>query len=129
MAKFVIDAYAWVEYFNGTTLGEKVKKIIENPSHTIYTNIITIAELSSYFGKRGYSFEEPKKILLSLSTIYTPTVEFAEEVGALHATIKKERKHIGLADIFVLSTAKKLEAKVVTGDEDFRGLKEALMIK
>ena len=129
MAKFVIDAYAWVEYFNGTALGEKVKKIIEDPSHTIYTNIITIAELSSYFAKRGYSFEEPKKILLSLSAIYTPTVEFAEEVGTLHAAIKKERKHMGLADIFVLSTAKKLEAKVVTGDEDFRGLKEAIMIK
>lgn len=36
---------------------------------------------------------------------------------------------MGLADIFVLLTARKLNAKVVTGDEDFRGLKDSLMIK
>jgi len=34
-----------------------------------------------------------------------------------------------MADIFVLLTARKLNAKVVTGDEDFRGLKEVVMIK
>ena len=47
----------------------------------------------------------------------------------MHAVIRNDRKHMGIADIFILLTAEKLKAKVVTGDEDFRGLKESFMIK
>lgn len=126
---FVIDAYAWVEYFDGTSLGEKVKKIVENNHNAIYTNVITIAELSSHFQRKGSSFEDARKILLSLSSVYGVGLEFAEEAGKSHAIIRNERKHMGLADVFVLHTARKLKAKVVTGDEDFRGLPEAVMIK
>jgi predicted nucleic acid-binding protein len=129
MKKFVIDAYAWVEYFNGSSLGEKVKGIVEDRDNNIFTNIITIAELSSYCKRKHFPFQEIKKTLLALSTIYQIDLSFAEEVGELHATLRKERKHIGMADLSVLLTARKLHAKVVTGDEDFRGLKEVLMIK
>lgn len=129
MNLFVIDAYAWVEYFDGTSLGEKVRKIVENDANTIYTNVITIAELSSHFQRKGSNFEEARKIILSLSSVYSISLEFAEEAGKSHAIIRDKRKHMGLADVFVLQTARKLKAKVVTGDEDFRGLPEAVMIK
>lgn len=129
MNNFVIDAYAWIEYFNGTKLGEKVREIVENPNNLICTNVITLAELSNSYKRNSLSFDKEKKTLLSLSKIYFINEDFAFECGVLRADIKKERKHISLADIFVLLTAKKLNAKVVTGDEDFRGLKEALMIK
>jgi len=129
MNKFVIDAYAWIEYFAGTKLGEEVKKIIENPDNLISTNIITIAELSSYFERKGYNFNDFKKILLSLSSLYFIDLEFAEDAGLLHAEIKSKNRHFGLADTFVLLTAKRLNAKVLTGDEDFRNIKEAILIK
>src|SRR3989344_855277 len=125
MGDFVIDAYSWVEYFAGTEQGEKVKNIVENSKNQVYTNIITIAELSSYFKRNNYDFERAKKIILSLSLIYTINLDFAEEAGKLHFDLKKERKNIGLADIFTLLTAKKLNAKVVTGDSDFKDLKES----
>lgn len=129
MNRFVIDAYAWVEYFNGSAIGLKVKDIIEGAGNQVYTNIVTVAELSSHFRKENHDFEEAKKIIALLSLFYHIDLEFADESGKLHASMGKERKHIGMADIFVLLTARKLNAKVVTGDEDFRGLKEALMIK
>src|SRR3989344_9035572 len=129
MNKFVIDAYAWIEYFNGTKLGIKVKEILESPNNSIYTNAITISELVSSYKRNSRSFEEEKKILLSLSTIYEINLEFAEEAGKLHAGLKKERKHISMADIFALLSARKLNAKVVTGDENFRGLKDVYMLK
>lgn len=129
MANLVIDAYSWVEYFQGTDAGEKVRDLIENPINANYTNIITIAELSSFFQRKNYDFKEAKKIILSLSKTFEINVEFAEEAGKLHAIIKKERKHIGLADIFVLLTARRLNAKVITGDEDFRTFKETILIK
>ncbi|MFH1376700.1 MAG: PIN domain-containing protein [Candidatus Woesearchaeota archaeon] len=129
MNNFVIDAYAWIEYFNGTKLGQKVKEIIENADNVIYTNLITVAELVSSYTRNKLSFEEERKIILNLSNLYNLDFGFAEEAGELHVEIKKIRKHMGMADVFVLLTARKLNAKVVTGDEDFRGLKEVIMIK
>lgn len=129
MNNLVIDAYSWIEYFQGTDSGKRVKELIENPNNANHTNIITVAELSSFFQRKGYDFNEAKKVILSLSRIFEINIDFAEEAGKLHAIIKKERKHIGLADIFVLLTAKKLNAKVITGDEDFRGLKDIILVK
>lgn len=129
MGTFVIDAYAWVEYFNGTALGEKVRVIVENQQNKIVTNIVTLAELSSSYYRGGLNFDAEEKSLLSLSTLYHLDASFAVEAGRLHAELRKTRKHIGLADTFVLLTARKCTATIVTGDEDFRGLKEVLMIK
>ena len=129
MNSFVIDAYAWIEYFNGTKQGEKVKNIIENPKNKIFTNAVTVAELASSYRRNKLNFDEEKRIILDLSKIYNINLEFAEEAGRLHANIKKERKKIGMADVFILLTAKKLKAKVVTCDEDFIGLKEVFMLK
>ncbi len=125
---YVIDTYGWIEYFNGTKKGEKVKAIIENSKNRIYTNIVTVAELASSYKRNELNFKQEKEALLSLSKIYNLDVEFAEQVGELHAKMKKTRKHMGLADIFILLTAKKVGGKVVTGDQDFKGLKETIMI-
>ena len=64
-----------------------------------------------------------------MSKIIEINIELADATGKLHANIKKNRKHMSMADTFVLATARKLNAKVVTGDEDFRGLNEVIMIK
>jgi hypothetical protein len=42
--KYVIDSYAWIEYFMGTKTGEKVKPIIENTEEKI-TPTICLAEI------------------------------------------------------------------------------------
>lgn len=129
MSDFVIDAHAWIEYFNGTKLGVKVKEIVENKNNTIFTNIVTIAELASSYERNSLNFENEEKILRALSKIYFVDFNFAKEAGKLHAVVKKERRNISLADVFVLFTARKLGAKVVTGDDDFKGFKEAIVIK
>jgi len=125
----VIDASAWVEYFDGTKAGKKVADILDNKENEIHVNVITIAELAGLYKKKNISFEEPKKILFSMSSIYTINTPFAEEAGVLYAELRPSRKKLSLADAFVLLTAKKLSAKLVTGDEDFRGMKEVVMIR
>jgi predicted nucleic acid-binding protein len=129
MSMYIIDAYAWIEYFEGSAMGAKVKTIVENTENSIITNTVTVAELASFFERKGRNFEEAKDIMESYSSFYTIDYEFAQEVGKIHGVIKKERCHMGLADVFVLQTARKLKGKVVTGDEDFRGIKEVVMIK
>ena len=53
---------------------------------------------------------------------------FSREVGVLHAEMRKKIRDFGLADAFVLATARKLNAKVLTGDSHFKNVKEAVMI-
>jgi predicted nucleic acid-binding protein len=39
----VVDSYAWIEYFRGTSAGEKAKEFIEKGSAA--TSVMTLAEL------------------------------------------------------------------------------------
>ena len=64
-----------------------------------------------------------------MSKIIIGSPEFAKEVGVLHAEVKKKIPNFSLGDAFVLQTAKSLNAKVLTGDPDFRSIKEALMLR
>ena len=42
--KYVIDSYAWIEYFMGTEAGEKAKPLIEGSEEKI-TSTICLAEV------------------------------------------------------------------------------------
>jgi predicted nucleic acid-binding protein len=55
--------------------------------------------------------------------------EIAAEAGKIDVEMKKKAKGWGLADSIVLCTARSANAKVVTGDEHFRGLDEVIFIK
>jgi predicted nucleic acid-binding protein len=47
----------------------------------------------------------------------------------MHAKMRQTKKDFGIADAFVLATASKLRAKIVTGDPHFKDLDNAVMIK
>lgn len=127
--KYVIDSWAWVEYLIGSNSGEKVKQIIENKGNEIFTCILSIAEIASMTKREDRDSDSAYKAMLSLSKIYNIDNDLAKEAGLFHAEIKKTIKDFGLIDSFILSVAKRIKAKVVTGDEHFRTIKEAVFIK
>lgn len=55
--------------------------------------------------------------------------ELSIQAGLLHFEMRKTLKDFGLADAFVLATARKLKSKVLTGDPHFESVKEAILIK
>src|SRR3989338_10086627 len=114
--KYVIDAHAWIEYFLGTDKGNEVKKVLESEDNEIFSSIITIAEVVSITKRENRDAEQKYIDMINLSKIYGINSIFAKEAGILHAETKKEIKDFGLADAFVLLTARKLNAKIVTGD-------------
>jgi predicted nucleic acid-binding protein len=127
--KYVIDAYSWIDYFSGNLSGQKVREYIENLENEIITNILNLAEIASFCARNNFDTEETFKVLHSNSKIFSFNEEFSKEAGRLHAEIRKKIKNFGLIDAFVLLTARKLNAKILTGDEHFRGFKEAIIIK
>ncbi len=126
--KFVLDTFAWIEYFNGSESGKKVSEIIESEENDIFSSIITIAEVSSILKRNEKDVELGCKRMIDISKVYFISPEFAKEAGILHAETRKDIKDFGLADAFVLLTARKLDAKILTGDPHFKGFKEAILI-
>jgi len=126
--RYVVDAHAWIEYFIESDKGKRVKEIVESEENKIFTSLITIAEVSSVGAREKRDVELGNKTITSLSNVYGISMEFAKEAGILHAETRKKVKDFGLADSIVLLTARKLGAKIITGDHHFKGIKEAVLI-
>lgn len=123
--EFVIDSYAWIEYFRGTEKGEKAREFIESGKSA--TCSIVIAELSEKYTREGKNFEEDFKFILSSAKIVDLNKEIALSAGEINFENKKKIKNWGMSDAIILATANLLGAKVVTGDEHFRNLNSIML--
>lgn len=127
--KYVIDAYAWVEYLIGSEAGERARAVLEEGGGGVYTCAVTIAEVISKTAREGRNLETAFDILISNSNVIDVDEELSKETGVLHAEMRKTERDFGLADAYVLATARRVKAKVLTGDPHFRDVKEAVLIK
>jgi predicted nucleic acid-binding protein len=129
MAKeYIVDAYAWIEYLIGSTIGTRVKAIIDDEQNGIYTTAVTLAEVISKIAREKHNVDTAYRILLSNSDIIDIDEELSKETGTTHAEMRKTKKDFGLADAYVLVTARKLGTKILTGDPHFAGIKEAIFV-
>jgi PIN domain nuclease of toxin-antitoxin system len=128
--KYVIDSYAWIEYFMGTKSGEKVKPIIEDLEEKI-TSTICLAEV--YAKTLKVEGEEPaekqKKFIKERSALAPLDETIAIKAAKIDVDMKKKVEGWGLADSIVYATGLMKEAKIVTGDAHFRNLKNVVFIK
>ena len=133
--KTVVDTYAWIEIFIGSECGEKAKEIIQK-SEEVYTPDVVIAEVARKYLKEGV---KEQTILERLATI-----EETSEITSIDKDIALESarcylelaeraksrklKNLSLFDAIVLATARILGAKLLTGDEHFKGIDETIWI-
>jgi len=133
-SKYVIDAYAWIEYFRSSKYGEVAKEYIESTDSV--TPSIVVSEVSRKLQKETeLGNETPEGRLKRLEFISATRqvveldFELAVAAGKTAGEMNKKEKGWGLADAVVLCTVRNLGGKVVTGDEHFRDLKEVVFIK
>src|SRR3989338_2113762 len=106
MSSFVLDAYAWIEYLDGTVKGENVKKIIENQENKNYTCAVTVAEIVSKFIRRGKDVNVALNAIRMLSKTINIDIDLSESAGRAYAEIRKKIKDFGLSDAYVLAVAR-----------------------
>jgi len=123
----VVDSFAWFEYFLGTSPGEVVRSYI-GEGKTL-TPTIVIAELSEKYSRLGIDFRERFKFMKLRSQLIHLDESIAELAGRLSLERKKKAKHWSFADSVVLATARLGNHEIITGDEHFRDLAEAMMIR
>jgi len=124
----VLDTYAWVEYFIGSEGGKITREHLR--AENTFTPSIVLAELSRKYLREGIG---EKEILTRLNFIAAKTtianIDAELSLSAARAYLElyeaaKKNKQGGpsLADGIVLATARALKARLLTGDEHFRGL-------
>ena len=127
-SRYVVDSYAWIEYLDGTEIGRKVSDLIKE-NNEIFTCVLTIAEVVSKAARKGKDVKIAYDVLTSNSKIIDADEELSLRVGLLHFEMRKTVKDFGLADAYILATAGKLKAKILTGDIHFKNMKDAVLIK
>jgi predicted nucleic acid-binding protein len=128
--RYVIDSYAWIEYFMGTKTGEKAKAIIENHEEKITPSICLAEVYAKTLKVENQEIAEKQRAFIKEKSSLAPLDEsIAVESAKVNVRIKKEIDGWGLADSIVYATAIVKKAEVVTGDEHFRKLKNVVFIK
>ncbi len=122
----VFDTYAWVEYFNGTSKGNLVKRYLEREE--ILTPIIVLLELSYKADKECWNFDNHLKFIKANSEIVGMNEEFVLLFGKFYNRIKKKVKKIGITDIIIIHTANVNNAKILTGDPHFKEMNNVIML-
>ncbi len=128
--KYVIDSYAWLEYFMGTQKGEKAKSVIDLPENEKFTPSICVAEVYAKILKveDENMAETRRSFMRGRSAIVALNEAIAVQAAKMDVSLKKTVDGWGLADSIVLATAKSKGCKVLTGDKHFAGLEDVELI-
>jgi predicted nucleic acid-binding protein len=122
----VIDTFAWIEYFAGSVRGEKAKMFIE--SGEAITPTLVVAEFTDKYLREGINPDDRLRFIRVKTVIAPLDDETAEIAGRLNTERRRMVKGWGIVDSCVLATARARGAKVVTGDEHFKDLKDTIRI-
>jgi len=133
--KIVVDAYAWIEVFLGSEAGRRAKGIIEE-AETVLTPGTVLAEVARKYTREGATTPTIRKRLATMLETSEPVdVDADLALEAAKATVQLERRAASsglrkpsLFDGIVLATARRNDAKVLTGDVHFKDLAETVWL-
>lgn len=129
MTDLVVDSWAWIEYLEGSELGAKVRDVMRDERNKLHTHIVSIAEIISKEKRRNKDTEIAWKAITNLTKILPMDESDSKAVGLLHAELKSKKKNLGRADSFVLYAARTIGGRVLTGDPDFRGISDVMLLQ
>jgi len=124
---YVIDSYAWIEYFKGSKKGQIVLPYIEG-GHGL-TPLVVIAELSAFYARIGQAlWEQNLRFIEARTSLLELNLEVAKKAGPTRQRMRQDRPKFGLIDAMIYETALSLKASVVSGDPHFEGLPHVVFL-
>ena len=120
----LIDSWTWIEYWSGGAHSVQAAKHIEG-SEMALASTINLTETFFWVLKHyGEKRAEEKRETLKKRCFLIPV----DDPIAVEAARLKLKLKTSLADSLILATARSREAKVVTGDPDFKQIPDAIFI-
>ena len=128
---YTLDTYAWIEYFEGSPQGERVRRIIEGSHEKLFTPSIVLAELSDAIvkGKVKLEWGDAARFIFLNTEIKDIDSNVAEKAGILKNSLRKKHPDFGIVDAIVLATSIKTSSKLLTGDPHLIGEKDVIDIR
>ena len=120
----LVDSWAWIEYFKGTKHGSKAKEIIDSNEHIIIS-VINIAEVFKYF--LSEKNEKEANIILGYILKRSFVIPLFTEISIEAAKLRYKKKW-GLGDAIIYATAIHNNAKLLSGDSDFKNENNVIFI-
>jgi len=126
---YLIDTYAWIEYFLGSSEGIKVKEILEKGN--VNTSIISIAELSDKYCRENLSevLEDRYSFIINTAKILPISLDIAKNIGIRKKELRKKSPNAGIADAIIYETSLQHHLIIVSGDPHFEKLDNVLFLK
>lgn len=118
----LLDASAWIEFFDGSDRGALVKQILENDD--CYTSIVTLAEVTNAALKKA---KDPKA-MIDFMTRTSSVIKIDNDIAVLAGRLNFERKKLnkkwGTLDSFILASGSIYGLKILTKDNDFKDISD-----
>ena len=126
---YVLDTFALVAHFEAEVGGERVRDLLkraEDGEVFLGMSLINMGELA-YIIRRQQGEDKAQAVLADLRSFPITFYEATEERVLAAAWLKAEYP-ISYADAFAASLAQELGASLVTGDPEFKTIKQNLSL-
>jgi predicted nucleic acid-binding protein len=120
-SKFLLDTSAWIEYFQGTPLGQTVRDILDKPENVCFVCGGVVSELASTLIRNGLDHEKSIEFVKSRCTLLEGTFEDYFACGVLHARLKKTDPRVSYTDTLLITLGEKHALKIVSKDAHLKG--------
>jgi predicted nucleic acid-binding protein len=128
MVRYIIDTYAWIEYFRGSGKGDVLRKLFSNPSNKFVTMECCIAELKGACLKDKSNFDYIFRVVKENSFVFPVLLEHWLAAAEMKSDMRKKFKDFGLIDALLMAKQKELSCHIITGDKHFKELKNVVYL-
>ena len=125
---FIVDSWAWIEYFTGSKSGLKLKILVDNKNHKFITMECTLSEVNGYCLRTGSDFDRLNGIIKKNSVMLPVTSDIWLKAAETKHEIRKKIKDFGLIDSILVAKQKELNCMIISGDEHFKNMKKIFYI-
>ncbi len=129
MNKIILDSSAVIEYLRGTEKGKKVQDLLEKPATAAALTGLTATEVFVKSLREAQAVAQVQLALQSLAAVLPFDLLLAESSAQVYLDQRKRKPKFGLADAHVVAAARLHGAKVLTCDNDFAGVPEAVVLR
>ena len=130
MKQYVLDSYAMIAYFEDEAGADRVARLLRQliqGKAKGYMSVVNWGEVY-YNTMREEGVAEAEKVILQLDKFPIQMIEVNRDF-AYEAAKLKGKYRIAYADCFAVALSVKLNATLVTGDPEFKKLKERISIQ
>src|SRR3989339_876750 len=110
--EYIIDSYAWIEYFLGSFKGEVLKKLFLDPKNKFFTLECCLAEINGWAIKNNNDFSNLLLIIKANSEILNLKEIDWILAGEERAKQRQNQKDFGLIDSVILVKQKEFDYKI-----------------